>query len=76
MTPSFEQVLAQAMALPASERQRLIAALSNEPFVEEWKTRRELIRRTKGSMAGLLPTTEEFLAEKRAEIEEELRGEG
>lgn len=76
MTPSFEQVLSQAQALPAAERQRLIEALTSEPLTEEWETRKELIRQAKGSMAGLLPTTEEVLAEKQMEVEEELRREG
>jgi hypothetical protein len=76
MTPNFEQVLSQALALPAAERQRLIEILSSEPITDEWELRKEAVKQAKGSMAGLLPSTEEFLAEKHAEIEEELRREG
>jgi hypothetical protein len=39
-------------------------------------TRRETIRRAKGSMAGLMPTTAEFLAEKHTKLEQEERNLG
>lgn len=70
-TPTFEQVLQEARLLPPPEQLRLSEVLAQEARTTDTNERREAVRRAKGSMRGLLPTTEQFLAEKHAELERE-----
>lgn len=73
---SVERLLQEARALPAMEQMILASLLIQQaqhpiPVDED---RQAAFRRVRGSLAGLLPTTDEFIAEKRAELErEELR---
>lgn len=70
-TPTFEQVLQAARMLPPPEQLRLSELLAQEARTTCTDARREAVRRAKGSMRGMLPTTEQFLAEKHAELERE-----
>jgi len=72
---TVERLLQEARELPPAEQIRLSELLAQEVRKAEMETRREAIRQAKGSMVGLLPSTEEFLAEKHAEIEKELKRE-
>ncbi len=71
-----ESLLAEALMLSALDQVRLCKLLIQAARAAEIEVRREAIRRAKGSMAGLLPSTAEFLAEKRAELEAEMSEEG
>lgn len=71
MTPTFENLLSQAKNLTSEEKARLIKMLeqangSEKNVVEK---RREKIRAFRGKYRHILPTTEEFLAEKAKESE-------
>ena len=75
MTPTFETVFEQAKSLPSNERAKLIKALSKTDFGQksEDKKRVEKIRAFRGKFRRILPSVEEFLAEKSKEIELEGR---
>lgn len=64
----LEQLIQEAQALPYLEKQKLIAALQIDSLPDEQEARGEAIRKARGSMKGILPSTEEFLAEKHAEL--------
>lgn len=70
-TPTFERVLQEARMLPPPDQLRLSELLAQEARTTDAEARREAVRRAKGSMRGMLPTTEQFLAEKHAELERE-----
>lgn len=84
-TVTFESVLAQAQTLAPSELARLIGALANqlvEPTRNGPQTQTErsaAFDEICGKYADLLPSTEQFLADKRADLARENRffaGEG
>lgn len=74
MTPNYEQVLIQAMALPATERLRLISALANQltqPEIKMPKTEDEriaLLNKICGKYAHVMTSVDDFLARKHEEI--------
>ncbi|HZS10564.1 MAG TPA: hypothetical protein VFD58_37390 [Blastocatellia bacterium] len=68
---TLERLIQEAQALPQLERQKLIEALQAEPLADEREARLAAIHKARGSMKGLLPSTEEFLAEKHAELQRE-----
>ncbi len=75
MMPNFEQVLSQALALPASERLQLISALANQlalsetPHPQTQAERTAAVEAICGKYANLAPSTEQFTEWKREEIE-------
>lgn len=64
---TFERILEAARALSPEQQQKLIALLSQGSAMRE--ARLAAIHRARGSMTDLLPSTESFLADKRAEID-------
>ncbi len=68
---TLEALIQAGQALPYAERQKLIEALRRETEPEPLDARREAVRQARGSMKGLLPSVDEFLAEKHAELEQE-----
>ncbi len=68
---NLEKLIQQAQTLPPLERQKLIEALQAESSPGEREKRLAAVRQARGSMKGLLPSTEEFLAEKQAELARE-----
>jgi archaellum biogenesis protein FlaJ (TadC family) len=70
MTQTFELVLNEALSLSEAERARLISILSRSSArASESKDRRmEKIRDFQKRFRGVLPSTEEFMAEKRKEV--------
>jgi hypothetical protein len=66
---TVEKLLNEARKLPLGDRKRLSELLAEETRAAEQSEREKAIRSAKGSMAGLLPSTEDFLAEKYAEID-------
>lgn len=67
---SVEGLLQQARMLPAVEQMILASLLiqqSQQPVMVD-DDRQAAFRRVRGSLAGLLPMTEEFMAEKCAEV--------
>lgn len=70
-TPTVNEIVEAARALPLVEQAHLVTLLAQavQAAVEAEEARRQIIRRTKGSMVGLLPSTEQLQAEKRAELE-------
>jgi hypothetical protein len=70
-----ERLFQEARTLPLAEQAHLVTLLAQtvQAAVEAEEARRQTIRRIKGSMAGLLPSTEQLQAEKRAELELEER---
>lgn len=71
-SPLIESILANVRKLPLREQVRLCKLLVQEARTAEIEARHEAVRKVKGSMAGLLPSTTEFLAEKHAELEAEM----
>lgn len=69
MTPTFETILNQAKGLPASEREKLIESLKQISEKNESGKRLGKIRAFRGKYSRILPSTEEFLAAKRKEVE-------
>ncbi|MGH9803275.1 MAG: hypothetical protein ACRD82_23165 [Blastocatellia bacterium] len=72
---SVEKLLQEARMLPTAEQMILASLLiqqAQQP-VRVDEDRQTAFRRVRGSLAGLLPTTEEFIAEKRAELAQEER---
>lgn len=73
---TLEALIQAGQALPYVERQKLIKALRVDPVSNAHAIRRETIRQARGSMKDILPSVDEFLAEKHAELEKEQRQEG
>ncbi len=65
---TLEALIQAGQALPYNERQKLIEALCLPSVLDEQDARREAIREARGSMKGILPSVDEFLAEKRSAI--------
>ena len=73
MMTSVERLLQEARTLPTAEQMILASLLiqqAQQPVLVD-EGRLAAFRRVRGSLAGLLPTTEEFMAEKRAELARE-----
>lgn len=70
MTPTFEIVLNEALSLTEAERAKLIRILSRSKTrpTESSERRMEKIRDFQKRFQGTLPSTEEFMAEKRREV--------
>ena len=68
---TLEALIQAAQALSYTERQKLIEALRVDFVPDEQAARREAIKQARGSMKGILPSVDEFLAEKHAELERE-----
>ena len=68
---TLEALIQAGQALPSTERQKLIEALRLESESDPQANRRAAIRQARGSMKGLLPSVDEFLADKHAELEQE-----
>lgn len=75
MSPTFELVLEQAKTLNESEKAELVRVLSRPVTTRNGTTesRRAKIRAFQERFRGILPSTEEFMAEKRKEVELEER---
>lgn len=73
MTPTFETVLTQAKSLPPIEREKLIESLRQVLEKDVSENRREKIRAFRGKFRRILPSVEEFLAEKSKEAKLEER---
>jgi len=69
MTPTFETVLTQAKSLPPTEREKLIESLKSVSEKNVSENRREKIHAFRGKFRRILPSVEEFLAEKSKEAE-------
>ena len=75
MSPTLETVLEQVKTLSESERSELVRVLSR-PNIQKNGTpesRLAKIRAFQKRFGGILPSTEEFMAEKREEVELEER---
>lgn len=68
---NLEKLIQEAQVLPYFEKQKLIKALQVKSSPDIPSPRVEAIRKARGSLKGILPTTEEFLVEKHAELERE-----
>jgi hypothetical protein len=68
---TVEKILQEARELSLAERKRLSQLLAEETRAAEHSVREETVRQAMGSMAGLLPSTDAFLADKHAELEHE-----
>ena len=68
---TLESLIQAAQALPYVERQKLIEALRLDTASDGQAARREAIKHARGSMKGILPSADEFLAEKHADLEQE-----
>ena len=68
---NLDKLIQEAQVLPYFEKQKLIKALQVNTSFDIPSPKVAAIRKARGSMKGILPTTEEFLAEKRAELERE-----
>lgn len=68
---TLESLIQAAQALPYAEQQKLIEALRDDAASDDQAARREAIRQARGSMKGILPSVDEFLAEKHMELERE-----
>jgi hypothetical protein len=67
---SVERLLQEARSLPTSEQMILASLLiqqAQQPVSID-ADRQAAFRRVRGSLAGLLPTTDEFMVEKRMEL--------
>ncbi len=67
---TLEALIQAGQSLPYAERQKLINALRLDAVPDDQSARRAAIRQARGSMKGLLPSVDEFLAEKHAELEQ------
>ena len=70
---NLEKLIQEAQVLPYFERQKLIEALQIKSSFDISSPKVAAVRKARGSMKGILPTTEEFLAEKHAKLEREQR---
>ena len=75
MSPTFEVVLEQVKSLSESEQAELVRVLSRPAMVRSGtvESRRAKIKAFQERYRGMLPSTEEFMAEKRQEVELEER---
>ena len=75
MTPTFEIVLEQVKGLSASEQTELVRVLSQPASIKNdaVEVRRAKIKAFQKRFHGMLPSTEEFMADKRKEVELEER---
>ena len=73
MVATLEAILEQVKTLSDSERAKLVEALksSNRSRNGTLKDRHDKIRAFRGKYRGILPGIDEFMAEKRSEIERE-----
>lgn len=71
MSPTLELVLEQAKSLSESEQAELVRMLANPTTVRNGTVEDRLakIKAFRGKYRGMLPSTEEFMAEKRLEVE-------
>lgn len=69
MTPTFETVLNQAQSLTKIEREKLIESLKRTTKQKQSDKKREKIREFRGKYKHILPSTDEFLADKQLERE-------
>ncbi len=72
---TIERLLQEARALPLTDQIKLSELIAQEARAAEIEARRAAVEDALGSMAGLLPSVDEFLAEKHAELERELKRE-
>lgn len=72
---TVERLLQEARALPLTDQIKLSELIAQEAREAELEARRALIEQTIGSMAGLLPSVDEYLAEKHMELEAEFKRE-
>lgn len=68
---NLEKLIQEAQSLPYLEKQKLIEALQVETESNHPTAKINAIRKVRGSLKGILPSTEEFLAEKHAELNRE-----
>ncbi len=68
---TLESLIQAAQALPYTEQQKLIEALHLEAMPDDRAARFAAIRQARGSLKGILPSVDEFLAEKHFELERE-----
>lgn len=66
---TLESLRRAAQALPYTEQQKLIKALHIEAMPDDRAARLAAIRQARGSLKGILPLVDEFLAEKHFELE-------
>ena len=71
MSPTLELVLEQVRSLTESEQAELVRMLAHPTTVRNGtaESRRAKIKAFRGKYRGMLPSTEEFMAEKRLEVE-------
>lgn len=69
----LDKLIQEAQVLPYFEKQKLIKALQVNTSFDISSPKIAAIRKARGSMKEILPTIEEFLAEKHAELEREQR---
>lgn len=72
---TIERLLQEARALPLTDQIKLSELIAQEARAAEIEARRAAVEDALGSMVGLLPSVDEFLAEKHAELERELKRE-
>lgn len=68
---NLEKLIQEAQSLPYLEKQKLIEALQTEQVSNSAAAKLEAIRKARGCLTGILPSTDEFLAEKYAELNQE-----
>jgi len=71
MSPTLETVLEQVKTLSKSEQAELVRVLSHPKVQKNGSAESRLakIRAFRGKYRSILPTTEEFMEEKRLEVE-------
>lgn len=75
MSPTLELVLEQVKTLTESERSKLVEVLRHSPVKKNGtvESRRAKIKAFQERFRGMLGSSEEFMAEKREEVELEER---
>ena len=75
MSATLELVLEQVKTLTESERAKLVEVLTHSNVQKNGsaRSRLEKIKAFRGKYRGMLPSTQEFMAEKRLEVELEER---
>ena len=71
MSATLELVLEQVKTLTDVERAELVDVLTHRPVQKNGssKSRLEKIKAFRGKYRGILPSTEQFMAEKRLEVD-------
>lgn len=64
---AIEQVYQAAQILTLDDKLKLAEWLTDQAARDSVEARRDLIMRTMGSMAGLIPSSDQILAERHAE---------